>query len=106
MIQRKILLHIDDVSAGAILAVSIPDGHGGILLPEGTVLTDGHLQVLGRRGVDRFSVVNTAITQAELEAERERVIARVEYVFRLSANNEANAQLKRYLLDHRLAALE
>ena len=82
MLNRYIQLDVDDAAAGMVLSEAVLDAHGGVLLPGATTLTDAMLTSLQRRGIDTVRVVNDDISEADLEAERERVQQRLTVLFR------------------------
>ena len=79
-------LPIDAVKPGAVLAASVTDARGQVLVGEGKVLTEEWLQRLKGRGVQRLSVQSVsegapaAASQAPASGERlercERMFAR------------------------------
>lgn len=106
MLQRQLRVDIDDAQSGMRLAQPVPDGHGGTLLPAGTVITDDQLRSLGRRGIEWLTIINEAISEAELAHERERVNARLEHLNRGTNQSEATIALLKLLKFYRLSALE
>lgn len=102
MSQRYLEVDIDDAVPGMALSAAILDAGGGVLLPAGAELTEAMLQALRRRGIDRILVLNGAVSEEELAAEREQVQQRLGRLFRRSAGETANRQLLQYLGAYRL----
>ncbi len=102
MISRVLQLELEDVVAGMSLAETLFDAHGGVLLPQGTELTEGMLTSLRRRGVDQVQVLNEDISEEELAAERERVELRLARLFRKSSGKGASDLLLQSVMQFRL----
>ena len=100
--NRYLRLDLDDAVAGMVLSEDILYGHGDVLLPKNTVLTDALLTSLRRRGIDSIQVVNDAISEADLLAERERVQQRLAYLFRKCSTNRACGVLLQWVTEYRL----
>lgn len=94
-------LDLDAAIAGMVLSQAIVDRQGGTLLPAGTVLTDALLASLRRRGIDTICVVNDDLSNADLQAERERVQRRLANLFR---KNGAGSALWQHVNDYRLGS--
>ena len=95
---------IDDAQPDMTLAEPIFDARGGVLLPSGTVLTETTLTGLQRRGIGHVTVVDDAITEEELAAERERMrqrIERLDFLFRRCGSTGDSAALFRYVRTYR-----
>jgi hypothetical protein len=101
MIKLYKILDPDDAVAGMVLSETIVDRQGGTLLPVATVLTDQLLVSLRRRGIDTVCVVNDELSEAELQAERQRVQKRLASLFRKSG---AGSDLLRHVTEYRLGA--
>ena len=104
-----LVLPIDDIAAGMVLAEALRDPGGAVLLPAGAVLTDAALKALRRRGVGALGVLapEPADSGAARSAERERQCARLARLFRHSAasgSNSAGATLLALLLHYRREA--
>jgi hypothetical protein len=96
MIKKSRQLALDDVSAGMVLADDLMDKRAGMLLPQGTPLTEEKLKLLRDRRVTTVPAISIAEYAAEL-ARREQRLARL---FRLTPPadaDDANAQLLQYL---------
>lgn len=104
MTVRSKRLDLDSVVPGMELAVSLLDRHGAILLPEATILTSEILTSLGRRGIDELIVVDSEMSEQELEAERRRVMARLDRLFRRCHEEGGCMVLKRAVLGYRLGS--
>ena len=101
-------LPIEQVSAGARLAVDIVDAKGMRLLSRGTLLTEAQLEVLRRKGVKLIGIALPASKDPELrEAERRGIAARLARLFHCAAGKDTAMQtLHRTLLAYRLERLE
>ena len=104
MTVRSKRLDLDSVTPGMELAAPLLDRHGATLLPAATVLTPEILTSLGRRGIDELVVVDSEMSEQELEAERRRVLARLDRLFRRSRDEGGGAALKRAVLGYRLGS--
>jgi hypothetical protein len=105
MITRYKELELDDAHAGMVLACDLTDGRGAVLLQQGTTLTDTQLAGLERRGIERLRVLDDAVDEAQLAAERARVELRLARLFRHGAGGRADALLRAGLHDYRLEGL-
>jgi hypothetical protein len=106
MISKKKLVNVDDAVAGMVLSKTVVDDRGGVLLPDGTTLTDALLKSLGRRGIETVYVVNDDISEADLAAERERVQQRLANLFRNSKTDRACRILLQRITEYRLGEME
>ena len=106
MISRHMEMDLDAVAAGMVLSQDVLDSNGGVLLPQGTILTDALLRSLQRRGVDTVRVVNNAISEAQLQAERERVQQWLDRRFRTARGGRAAEVLRAAIMRHRLEGLQ
>ena len=108
MNKRSRELELEDATAGMELACDLVDRHGTILLHEGSVLSEGVLAALERRGIARLRVVAGAqagpVDESMLAAGRERVRLRLAHLFR-KAGGAAAEELQARLLDYRLESL-
>lgn len=96
-------LDLDDAVAGMVLSDAIVDRQGGTLLPAATVLTDQLLTSLRRRGIDTICVVNDELSEADRQAERERIQRRLASLFRKSG---AGSALLRHVTEYRLGSMK
>ncbi len=106
MIKRCKEVDVDDAEPGMVLFEAVLDAHGSVLLPEAAALTEAMLTSLRRRGIDRILVVNDAISEEALKAERERVQARLEHLFRRCGNAGACGELRRQIIEYRLGGTQ
>lgn len=106
MVSRYKQVDLDDAAAGMVLAADVVDHQGGVLLPKGAALTEPLLRSMARRGIDGVAVVDDAVDPALLAAERERVAARLEWLFRHGGSGRADALLREQLAGYRMEALE
>jgi hypothetical protein len=101
MIKLYKELDLDDAVAGMVLSQAIVDHHGGTLLPAATVLTDQLLASLRRRGINTVCVINDELSEADLQAERERVQRHLANLFRKSG---AGSVLLGHVTEYRLGS--
>jgi hypothetical protein len=96
-------IDIDCASEGMILAHSLLDSGGAVLLPEGASLSKASLASLRRRGIERLQVrtEDAEPDAAARQAERERQCQRLQRLFRGSAEVGAGPQLLEHLLAYR-----
>jgi hypothetical protein len=106
MIGRYKQVAIDDAGAGMVLASEVRDGQGNVLLAEGATLTDALLSALRRRGVESVRIEGDAISEEQLEAERERVAARLAHLFRKPHGGAADALLRQQVTAWRMEQLK
>ena len=97
------LIGIDAAIEGMVLAHSLLDPGGAVLLPAGATLSAASLNSLRRRGIEQLQVVAEAEPpdQEQLKAERERQCQRLERLFRRSAGSGATGLLLGRLTDYR-----
>lgn len=100
-VAREVML--DQATVGMTLASDLLDQHGTVLLQRGSVLTEGLLAALARRGVARVRVVGEPDGMDTSGARRERAAARLAHLFRHGAQG-ANAELRACLQDYRMEA--
>lgn len=100
-------LALDQVTPGMVLGADIHDDHGATLLAAGTELNESHLASLRRRDV-RQAVIEAreVLSEAEREARREEVRARLHYLFRHAGEGEADRVLYQTILEYRLELVE
>jgi hypothetical protein len=99
-------IDLDDAETGMILAVEVLDHQGSVLLPAGAALTDALLTSMGRRGIDKVRIVDDSVSTQDLEAERERIAARLAQLFRRPDAGAANAMLQAQLGAYRMEQLK
>lgn len=97
-------VEMDDAEPGMVLAEAVLDSQHTVLLPETTELTDSILRSLQRRGIDHLYIVDDDVSTEELEAERRRVQARLDRLFRLSRGKGASDALFQRIIDYRLGS--
>jgi hypothetical protein len=98
-------LPLSDVMPGMVLATELLDAQGHMLLPQGTVLTEGMLSHMPRHGITSLPVEREAMSaeqRAALQAEQRERLA---YLFRKTGDSDddwaANA-LRQLVTLHRL----
>lgn len=106
MISRKKVVSLDDAIAGMVLSNALLDGHGAVLLPSATVLTDAIIKSLRRRGIETLHIENQDISEADLTAERERVLERLSILFRKCDKGSACRALLERITEYRLGELQ
>jgi hypothetical protein len=106
MISKYKQLDLDDAEAGMVLSTAVLDHQGSVLLPAGAALTEALLTSMRRRGIDVVQVIDAAVSTHELDAERERVDARLAQLFRRPGQTAADAMLRTGLNAYRNEALQ
>ena len=106
MISKYKQVDLDDASAGMVLAVDVLDHQGSVLLPKGAALSDSLLTSMRRRGIDSVQVVDDGVSPEQLAAERERIAARLQQLFRKPGPGRADALLREQLAAYRMEAVE
>lgn len=102
MSKKWIKIELDDALAGMVLAEAIRDGSGGVLLLADTALTDSLISSLRRRGIDMLPVIDDTISEEALRAEHERVMKRLDMLFRKAASASAGALLHSAIREYRI----
>jgi len=99
-------LPLDQATAGMTLSEPLCDAKGEVLLPQGATLTEAVLAALERRGIDVLPIATdddaAQLSEAELEALRERARERIAQLFRRCGSEGAAGLLKRYVTDLRM----
>lgn len=106
MISRHKVIDLDEAATGVVLSRDVLDGKRGVLLPRGATLTEALLRSLQRRGVQTISVLDDAVSDEQLQAERERVQQRLERQFRAAGTARGGQALLAALTQYRLEALQ
>ncbi|GAB3472260.1 hypothetical protein GCM10027321_45050 [Massilia terrae] len=106
MIGKYKQVAIDDAGAGMVLADEVCDHQGKVLLAKGATLSDTLLVALRRRGVESVRIEDGGISAEELEAERERVAARLAQLFRKPHGGAADALLRAQVEAYRAGQLQ
>lgn len=94
-------IKLDQAEAGMVLAAAILDDKRGVLLPDGTVLTDSAIASLRRRGIGSLSVAGEELPAPALQAAREQAQARLQHLFRKSGAAEPARSLLHCLSRYR-----
>lgn len=104
---RMHTLALDRVTPGMVLGADIQDVHGATLLAAGTALSDSHLASLQRRDVRQAVIeVRENLSEAERDALRVEVGARLRYLFRRTGEGEIDRVLYQTILEYRLEQVE
>jgi hypothetical protein len=106
MIRNYKEVDLDDAEAGMVLAAEVLDHQGSVLLPAGAPLSEQLLTSMRRRGIDSVRIVDGAVSDADLVAERERVAQRLAHLFRRPDAGAAHALLRDQLSAYRMEALQ
>lgn len=106
MINRQLVLELDDALPGMTLSEPVLDGKGITLLPAGTVLNESTFTSLRRRGIDTVTVLNEAASEADLRLERERVEKRLAVLFRKAAPGGMSDTLRKMVFAYRTGELQ
>lgn len=102
MLKRKIEIELDDARVGMTLAEPVLDGKGIAMLPVGTILNESIFTSLRRRGIDTVTVINDAISEADLRFERDLIKKRLAVLFRKAAPGGAVDALRATVVDYRI----
>lgn len=96
----SIELALDAVTPGTVLASSVTDARGAVLLPEGATLTESSLGSLERRGITHVTVRRTAdaVSPDETVARCEAARRRTEAVLQFVGDGPAAMHLRRIAL--------
>ena len=94
-----------EAEEGMCLYEDVRDRAGNVLLPKLATLTGAMINSLLRREVEALLIVDDAITEAQLAAERLHVQERLEYLCRHAGNGRANELLRNVVEDYRIAEL-
>jgi hypothetical protein len=106
MISRCKEIDVDDAVAGMVLFRDVLDQRGAVLLPKDAELTDSLLTSLRRRGIDVVPVIDAAVDETALAAERERVGQRLARLLRHCGDGRAEAMLRAGLQAYRVGVLQ
>ncbi|HJW57662.1 MAG TPA: hypothetical protein VJ577_20560 [Burkholderiaceae bacterium] len=98
-------LGLDQVIPGMTLSEPLLDAKGGVLLPPGTMLTEGMLNTLRRRRIETIAVFwereENPPVDTEIAVERERARQRLRKLFRRCGTEGANGQVLQYVTRYR-----
>lgn len=92
------LIAINKLEPGAVTRSTVSDSRDQVLLPAGTVLSQGMISTLVSRGVSLVDIVS-AEDDANLEDERDKARIRIAEMFALSPKTIELQQLQRILLE-------
>jgi hypothetical protein len=99
-------LPLEQATPGMTLSEPLCDAKGEVLLPQGATLTEAVLAALQRRGIDMLPIATNddaaQLTDAELEALRERARTRISRLFRRSGSDGAAGLLQQYITQLRM----
>jgi hypothetical protein len=99
-------LPLDQATPGMTLSEPLRDARGEVLLPQGATLTAAVLAALERRGIDSLPIAHNddaaPLSDAELEALRERARERIAYLFRHAGEHGAGDTLRQAILNLRM----
>ena len=99
-------LPLDQATPGMTLSEPLCDAKGDVLLPQGATLTAAVLAALERRGIDSLPIaINDdaeQLSDAELEALRERARERIASLFRHCGEEGTMGILKQYITNLRM----
>lgn len=101
--MNQTTLLLQQATPGMRLGADVQDAHGAVLLAAGTELTESLLAALRRRDIAQICVhEEEQLSEAQLEARREAVAARLAHLFRRALESEADRQLLESVRDYRL----
>jgi hypothetical protein len=102
MISRHKQIDTDDAEPGMVLSAAVLDARGAVLAAAGAALTDAMLTAMHRRGICSLLIVNDAVPEEELLAERERLRQRMSLLFRKCKAGAAREALWKQVMAYRL----
>ncbi len=94
-------LTIAKVEPGMILADDLLDKQGHMLLPAKTALNAAMITSIVHHGIHHLSIQIDALSADQMRQESEAKLSRLEQLFRLSRDNQTNAQLHHLLQAYR-----
>ncbi|MDP2834628.1 MAG: hypothetical protein Q8Q28_15265 [Pseudomonadota bacterium] len=96
-------LPLDRVMPGMVLGADLCDAYGATLLAAGSELSATQIASLRRRDVRQVVIeVREIVSEAEREARRDEIRARLRHLFRRTGEGEADRVLYQTLLEYRL----
>lgn len=96
------LLPLNEVLPGMVVSDDRLDARGGLVLGQGTVVTEAILFSLQRRGIETLSIVAERGSNIEREAEITRQKERLAKLFRRYGGGPADKMLWQYVTQYRL----
>lgn len=99
--NAKRTLPLDEAVESMIIADSLLDPHGNVLLPSGASLTASSINSLRRRGVETICIVAEDEPDPDLQAKHEQIRMRLTKIFRKSYDQEANRALADFVCIYR-----
>lgn len=102
MLRRSKQLEVGAAAVGMVLSEAVFDAHGNVLLPQGVVLDEALLASLQRRGIDWIAVADNAVCEAQLQAEKERLLQRLPVLFRNCMSKPGCTMLLDHIRAYRL----
>lgn len=96
------LLPLNEVLLGMIVSDDLLDARGGLILGQGTVVTEAILFSLQRRGIEALSIVAERGSNIDREAEIARQKERLVKLFRRCGDGLADKMLLQYVTQYRL----
>lgn len=96
------LLPLNEVLLGMIVSDDLLDARGGLILGQGTVVTEAILFSLQRRGIEALSIVAERGSHIDREAEIARQKERLVKLFRRCGDGPADKMLLQYVTQYRL----
>jgi hypothetical protein len=95
-------LALADLRPDMVLSDDLLDSQGQILLPKGTVLTQHAIDSMHRHAVVSVPIVVGELSPEEIAAQKQHMQMRLDRLFRLPGNSEADLLLQRYIRNFRL----
>jgi len=96
----SVTVPVHELAPGAVLAETVVEATGAVLLPAGSVLDDTAIAGLLRRDISRVRV--KVLDPAALDAHRRAVSARLEFLFRYAGDTAVARMLFEEVRAHRL----
>lgn len=96
------LLPLNEVLPGMVVSDDLLDARGGLILGQGTGVTEAILLSLQRRGIEVLSIVAERGLDIDREAEMARQKERLAKLFRRCGDGAADKMLLQYVTQYRL----
>jgi hypothetical protein len=103
--KRFRVVPIDEAREGVLLSDDVRDDDGNLVLPRATARSGAMIRTLARRGIGAVRIVDEALTEEQLGAERLRVQARLSWLCRHAGDGRAIGLLRTVVEQYRMAGL-
>lgn len=101
--KRIELIATEGLAPGMLVAESVVDDSGRVLIPAGAELSEGAISSLTRREIQAVMVELTVLEDPEaVEARRAKTKQHLDHLFRLAGNSAETKALYQAILDYRM----